>query len=113
MRKSCYGTPVGDYKGWHTSIVYILNTGVQDREAKIALMALRDAIENAVFESKRPMLIRFPANAIDRQHLSAFKECFSSHIMYVDTDEFLFAGRTLYATSPIDAWRKFYPHATD
>lgn len=111
MRSSCYGTPVGDYKGWHTSIQFILNTGVHGSEPLLALMALRAAIENAVFESKRPMVIRFPVKSIDREQLNAFKQCFNEHILYMDVNEIMFAGRTIYATSPIDAWRKHYPHA--
>lgn len=112
MRKSCYGTPVGDYKGWHTSIQFILNTGVRGTEPLLALMALRTAIENAVFESMRPMVIRFPLNAIDREQLKEFMKCFNEHIMYMD-NEIMFAGRTIHASSPIDTWRKQYPHASD
>lgn len=112
MRKTCYGLPVGDYKGWLSTANYILDRGVKGAKAEASLRTLCNILENAKFESKRPMVIRFAVATIgDAAHLDEFKKCFTDHIMYMDTEEVLFAARTKFSSSPIFSWRMYYPNA--
>ena len=111
MRKSWYGTPVGDYKGWSTTAIYILNVEDIGSDAQIALKALVKVLDVAVFESKRPMVIRFPKSGLSQREWDLFRECFYEHIEDDSTDSIIFYGRVPGTTSPIVTWRKYYPNA--
>lgn len=111
MRKSCYGMPVGDFRAWVTTANYILKFEETGEEGQICLKAFVKALSVAVFESKRPMLIRFTKSGLSQHELDLFRMCFSAHIMYEDADEVMFAGRTMCSSSPIVTWRRHYPSA--
>lgn len=113
MRKSCYGTPVGDFKGWLTTATYIIGNTVIGSEARIALNALIKVLSVAVFESKRPMMIRFPVSVLNEHEWAVFSECFYEHIEDDSTDNVIFKGRVPGTTSPIVTWRKYYPNAVN
>lgn len=110
MRKSCYGMPVGDFKGWSTTAKYILDVEVIAWDAKVVIKALVKALDAAVFESKRPMVIRFPKSALSQREWDLFMECFYEHIEDDSTDSIIFYGRVPGTTSPIVTWRKYYPN---
>lgn len=111
MRKSCYGTPVGNYKGWSTVANYIINEEDIGTDAQIALKALVKVLDAAVFESKRPMMIRFPKSVLTQHEWNLFRECFYEHIEDDSTDSIIFYGRVPGTTSPIVSWRQYYPNA--
>lgn len=111
MRKSCYGSPVGDFKGWSTTANYILNVEDIGSDAQIALKALVKALDAAVFESKRPMVIRFTKSVLTQREWDLFRECFYEHIEDDSTDTIIFYGRVPGTTSPIVTWRRYYPSA--
>jgi hypothetical protein len=111
MRKSCYGTPVGDFKGWSTTAKYLVDEADIGSDAQITLKALVKVLDAAVFESKRPMVIRFIRSGLSQREWDLFRECFYEHIDDDSTDTIIFYGRVPGTTSPIVTWRKYYPNA--
>lgn len=111
MRKSCYGTPVGEFKGWATTAKYLIDESDIGSDARLALKAFVKALDAAVFESKRPMVIRFSKSVLAQREWDLFRECFYEHIEDDSTDSIIFYGRVPGTTSPIVTWRKYYPNA--